>query len=201
MHALHSACMSMCCNVLPPAGCTTLPCNALHMQVVHTPNVLRSCMDVDNSGACYNAELMCGSSSEDPPAPVCTAVKAIASMWEVQRTIREHGGVVTRLNVNNPRDFRDFFAAHPTGIYNNSAACSDRSQCGEPFATAVLLVGYDNVAMAWTALGSWGADWADGGTFRITYGIAGASAGGCSVFVSTRACLAALLLSTLPAPP
>jgi hypothetical protein len=65
-------------------------------------------------------------------------------MAAAQRQIRNYGGVMTRLNIFP--DFRKFFEAHRTGVYNgamcNKGVVNDSETVVEH---AVVLVGYDNI--------------------------------------------------------
>ena len=86
-------------------------------------------------------------------------------------------------------NFDSFFDADPKRIYNVtynetadawfSPASDGRGGVESPTflgAHAVTIVGYDNNAQAWLVKNSWGADWADGGLFRVAYGAAGLGA-------------------------
>lgn len=66
---------------------------------------------------------------------------AIDSVWRMQLIIRQLGGVVTRINIQNPKLFNDFFASNPTGVFNDSSTCpsAEYARCGQPFAHAILV--------------------------------------------------------------
>eukprot|EP00775_Hariotina_reticulata_P007681 gene7681-7882_t len=57
------------------------------------------------------------------PHPICAEELAIDTVWQMQLIIRQLGGVVTRINIQNPKRFNDFFASNPTGVFNNSSTC------------------------------------------------------------------------------
>jgi hypothetical protein len=94
---------------------------------------------------------------------------------QVQRHIRNHGGVLTRLQVYP--DLKPFFNATPKGIYTRSAAAakpgSSSSSKGDAIEHAVVVVGYDNDGAFWVMRNSWGDGFAEGGYFRVSGGTLG----------------------------
>eukprot|EP00775_Hariotina_reticulata_P009526 gene9526-9690_t len=96
--------------------------------------------------------------------------RKIRSMASVQRQIRSHGGVITRLNVY--QDLRPFFESNPTGVYGGEQ-CSKAAAENLEQEHAIVLVGYDNEKQFWIARNSWGPEFADKGYFRIKYGVCG----------------------------
>lgn len=185
------------------------------MQVARDGSILRACHNVSNiargidiQAACAASEKAC--SPNAAPGPVCEEEKVIDSIWRIQLHIRQHGGVVTRLNVINPKALTEFFKRKPKGVFNSTAQCVDWPECGVPYGHAVLLVGYNNTADPphWIVWTSWGTDFADGGIFRVAYGIAGAATGSgassgtpsqpVSRHLLLTTCLPPLLLSRLP---
>lgn len=150
------------------------------MQVTRNGTILRACNSVtritrgiDIQAACAASEQACSPVAD--PGPVCEEEKVIDSIWRTQLHVRQHGAVVTRLNVNNPKALSEFFERNPRGVFNSTASCNNWPECGVPYGHAVLLVGYNNTATPphWIVWTSWGPDFADGGTFRVAYGIAG----------------------------
>lgn len=169
------------------------------LQVENEANVLRSCQDVPviqearkKKDVCDMAVKNC--SATEPPGPVCQPIKAIDSIWKMQLYIRQHGGVVSRLNINNPKAFTEFFESVPTGVFEDATPCVDWPSCGQPYGHAVLIIGYNNTAEPpyWIGLNSWGTDWADKGIFRIKYGISGEYTYCTTCRGATQAALAAL---------
>jgi C1A family cysteine protease len=71
----------------------------------------------------------------------------------MQRHIKVHGGVVSRVNLYFPV-FSDFFKAVPSGTFNKSVLGSSSAN-EAPVGHAILVVGYDNINREWTILNSW----------------------------------------------
>jgi hypothetical protein len=103
----------------------------------------------------------------------------ISDPVQVQRHIRNHGGVLTRVRLYP--DFKPFFLASPDGIYMgpSSTALNDSSSNGNNSQLtgttgivehAVVLVAYDNDARYWVLRNSWGPGFATGGYFRVSDG-------------------------------
>ncbi|KAI8466988.1 MAG: hypothetical protein J3K34DRAFT_524140 [Monoraphidium minutum] len=98
--------------------------------------------------------------------------------WEVQQHIRRHGAVVTRFDVYP--DFIKFFAdpGNARAVYKRRAAPAGAVGAAPPPAAAavphaVALVGYDLTRGYYLARNSWGAAWADRGSFRVALGEGG----------------------------
>lgn len=130
------------------------------------------------------------------PTYGCGAVALSDGLWATQRWLRTHGAVMTRLRVT--ADFKSFFASNRTDVYTNNATVNDDDgfwhavlligeatafsvtcRSAQAHSHALLLVsrsaGYDNTEFFWYARNSWGASWADGGTFRCAAGSAAGS--------------------------
>jgi hypothetical protein len=99
---------------------------------------------------------------------------------QVQRHIRNHGGVLTRVRLFP--DFKSFFDASQDGIYVglNTTAFSSSSGSGSQLTRlagivehAVVLVAYDNDARYWVLRNSWGPGFGTGGYFRVSCGDGG----------------------------
>ncbi|KIZ05247.1 hypothetical protein MNEG_2713 [Monoraphidium neglectum] len=86
----------------------------------------------------------------------------LLEQWEVQRHLRNHGGVITRVDLTP--EFMAFFNATPRGVLTSAPPAR-----GKVEQHAVVIVGYDNIEGWWRVRNSWGVDWGDGGYFRIGY--------------------------------
>lgn len=98
------------------------------------------------------------------------SMRMIRNFAQIQRHIRMFGGVATGVSIYS--DFRPFFEANPTGVYEGKA-CAEGNAAKLEENHAVVLVGYDNVGQFWIARNSWGPGFADKGYFRIKYGVCG----------------------------
>uniref|UniRef100_A0A383VW72 Peptidase C1A papain C-terminal domain-containing protein n=1 Tax=Tetradesmus obliquus TaxID=3088 RepID=A0A383VW72_TETOB len=96
----------------------------------------------------------CAAITKQQPLYNCT-YQSLSSFYQIQRHIRAHGAVVTRMVVNN--DFEVQFNASAKGKpglelppyrYNVTARPS--------YAHAAVITGYDNQEYTWTILNSWG---------------------------------------------
>jgi len=95
-------------------------------------------------------------------------VRQLGSLAQAQRHLRRYGGVISALAVYS--DFRPFFASNPGGVYDGKG-CQGGANFVEDH--AVVLVGYNNREGYWVARNSWGQGFADGGYFKIKYGVCG----------------------------
>eukprot|EP00878_Enallax_costatus_P028282 GHUV01030534.1.p1 GENE.GHUV01030534.1~~GHUV01030534.1.p1 ORF type:complete len:437 (+),score=68.02 GHUV01030534.1:910-2220(+) len=91
----------------------------------------------------------------------------ITVTWQAQRHIRQYGAVVTRFDIYD--DFRPFFS----NFANMGAVYKPRPGAKPVEGHAVVLVGYNNEQNYWVAKNSWGSNWADGGYFKVAYGVCG----------------------------
>jgi hypothetical protein len=109
--------------------------------------------------------------------------EALSDPPQVQRHIRNHGGVLTRVRLYP--DFKPFFEATPDGVYmgpnstaisnstaiTNSSSSSSSSRLASRAGVvehAVVLVAYDNDARYWVLRNSWGPGFGTGGYFRVS---------------------------------
>ncbi|KAF6255747.1 hypothetical protein COO60DRAFT_1462014 [Scenedesmus sp. NREL 46B-D3] len=102
--------------------------------------------------------------------PRCGYVN-LATFVDMQRHIRSHGAVISRVNLYMPV-FKDFFASVPAGTFNKTVLGSS-SATESPIGHAILVVGYDNANMEWTVLNSWGEQFGNQGLFKVKYGMLG----------------------------
>eukprot|EP00775_Hariotina_reticulata_P001930 gene1930-2260_t len=154
---------------------TTWTISAAMATVSDSPEILRRCQYVPTITQAIDVKQLCDAATarcspaanfgttngqgNDLQYPLCVDEKTIDSFWAIQMRIRQLGGVVTRININNPKSFDSFFHANPTGIYLDTSTCTSFATCGKPFGHAVL--------------NSYSPEFADGGRFRIAYGVAG----------------------------
>jgi hypothetical protein len=95
-------------------------------------------------------------------------IRQLNTLAKAQRHLRRFGGVITSMAIYS--DFRPFFRDNPSGVYDGKG-CSGGANFVEDH--AVVLVGYNNMDSYWVARNSWGQGFADGGYFKIKYGVCG----------------------------
>ncbi|WIA38981.1 hypothetical protein OEZ86_005133 [Tetradesmus obliquus] len=101
------------------------------------------------------AQQRCSSPANSSQPWLKCEYKSLSTFWEIQRHIRNHGAVISRITVYNDFDVqvgekvREQKGEAIPAIRTNATA---RPQYGH----AALIVGYDNDNYTWTMLNSWG---------------------------------------------
>ncbi|WIA23217.1 hypothetical protein OEZ86_010105 [Tetradesmus obliquus] len=135
--------------------------------------------------ACQAAQDSCrGTTSSRQPWLKCE-YKSLSTFWEVQRHIRNHGAVISRITIYN--DFNVQIGEKVREQKGEAIPAIRANATAKPwYGHAAVIVGYDNDNYTWTMLNSWGSGLnssqtrKDGitadGLFKISMGLAGVGA-------------------------
>eukprot|EP00882_Tetradesmus_deserticola_P003461 GHRQ01003660.1.p1 GENE.GHRQ01003660.1~~GHRQ01003660.1.p1 ORF type:complete len:712 (+),score=141.58 GHRQ01003660.1:390-2525(+) len=131
---------------------------------------------------CQQAQQECAATAKpDAPWLKCTYT-SLSTFWEIQRWIRNHGAVVTRITIYD--DFNVQINKKARNISGEEWATYRFNRTAKPlYGHAAVIVGYDNDNFTWTLLNSWGSGndstntrtsgvTADG-LFKVQMGLAG----------------------------
>lgn len=96
------------------------------------------------SGVCAAAAAACPLANNSLPWLSCS-YKALSTFWQIQQDVRQHGAAITRITIYD--DFRPFFDPSKTGLENG--IYTPKPGARKLYGHAAIIVGYDNVNMAW----------------------------------------------------
>ena len=162
-------------HLIRPTTCTSAAAKGMLDNPANEPQVN------DWKPACQEAGQACrGVSSKAQPWLSCS-YKSLSSFVDIQRHIRQHGAVLTRITIYD--DFWKHFNITSDGgtpkatvngathkAYNRTSDSKSRPLFGH----AAVIVGYNNTDLTWTLLNSYGRQrFTHDGLFKIAMGVAG----------------------------
>ncbi|WIA18668.1 hypothetical protein OEZ85_003372 [Tetradesmus obliquus] len=135
--------------------------------------------------ACQAAHDSCSSTASSSQPWLKCEYKSLSTFWEIQRHIRNHGAVISRITVYN--DFNVQIGEKVRNRTGEAIPAIRANATAKPlYGHAALIVGYDNDNYTWTMLNSWGtglnksqtrnAGITADGLFKISMGLAGVGA-------------------------